>query len=161
VTPFLADDLKRDEGCRLTAYPDPLTKASPYTIGYGHTGLDVFPGVTWSQEKCEQALGDDIKHACDMLDKYLPWWRSLNDDRQDVLVNMTFNLGIGYPPDGKSAGAGLLSFANTLKAIRRGSYATAAANMRASRWATQVKGRAERLARQMETGVREEIHHEA
>ncbi|HID1023608.1 TPA: glycoside hydrolase family protein, partial [Klebsiella michiganensis] len=30
--------IKRFEGCRLTAYPDPGTGGAPWTIGYGWTG---------------------------------------------------------------------------------------------------------------------------
>ena len=30
--------IKRFEGCRLTAYPDPGTGGDPWTIGYGWTG---------------------------------------------------------------------------------------------------------------------------
>ena len=33
------------EGCRLEAYPDPATGGEPWTIGYGHTGPDVFPSL--------------------------------------------------------------------------------------------------------------------
>jgi lysozyme len=31
------DLVKASEGLRLNAYPDPATKAEPWTIGYGHT----------------------------------------------------------------------------------------------------------------------------
>ena len=39
------------EGCKLTAYPDPATGGDPWTIGYGHTGNDVYPGLTITQEQ--------------------------------------------------------------------------------------------------------------
>ena len=39
-----------------------------------------------------------------------------------------------------------------LKHVRCGNYPQAAAAMLQSKWATQVKGRAKELARQMETG---------
>ena len=43
--------IKHWEGCRLTAYPDPASGADPWTIGYGHTGPEVKPGLTISQEQ--------------------------------------------------------------------------------------------------------------
>jgi lysozyme len=144
MTPHLVEDLKADEGLRLRAYPDPLTKASPWTIGYGHCGLDVHPGLEWTQDHAEQTLKADIAKACGELDRALPWWRSLNDARQDCLVQLAFNMGIGT----------LLEFKNTLAAIKRGSYATAAENLRVSKWASQVHGRAARIADQMQRGVR-------
>ncbi len=134
--------LKTDEGCRLRAYPDPLTGASPWTIGYGHTGLDVHPAVVWTQVQAEVALTADLDRHCDELVRALPWVEMLDPVRAAVLINMAFNLGV----------PGLLGFKTTLAAVRGGAYARAANGMRASLWARQVGGRAERLARKMETG---------
>ena len=39
---------------RCQAYPDPATKGPPWTIGFGTTGPDVKPGVTWSRAYAEQ-----------------------------------------------------------------------------------------------------------
>jgi lysozyme len=47
---------------------------------------------------------------------------------------------------------GLLTFRNTLEAMRRGNYESAAAGMLASKWARQVGRRADRLAAIMRTG---------
>jgi lysozyme len=41
------DLIKRFEGLRLTAYPDPSTGGDPWTIGYGTT-RGVRPGMTIS-----------------------------------------------------------------------------------------------------------------
>ena len=142
TSPHLTDDLKRDEGLRLEAYPDPLTHAEPFTIGYGHTGPEVHLGLTWTQEQADQALDADIGRACRALDGNLPWWRSMSDLRQDVLANMCFNLGIGK----------LEGFHNTLAAMKAHDYESAADHMLDSAWARQVKGRATRLAEQMRSG---------
>jgi len=48
--------------------------------------------------------------------------------------------------------SGLLSFRNTLKFIEDGNYSAAARGMLASKWAGQVKGRANKLATQLDTG---------
>lgn len=136
--------LKADEGFRLKAYPDPVSGGAPWTIGYGHTGPEVHPGLVWTAEKCEAVLIADIeKHNAELLRK-APWIAKLDPVRQDVLFNMAFNLGVD----------GLLQFKHTLAAVKAGEYERACIGMLASRWATQVKGRAQRLARQMRSGVR-------
>lgn len=45
--------LKNEEGCRLRAYYDSV---GVITIGYGHTGPDVYPGLMWTQAQAEAAL---------------------------------------------------------------------------------------------------------
>jgi lysozyme len=51
-----ADLIRRFEGCRLHAYPDPATGAAPWTVGYGCTGPGIGPGTVWTQEQAEEAL---------------------------------------------------------------------------------------------------------
>lgn len=143
TTPHLIEDLKRDEGCRLHAYADSL---GIFTIGYGHA--HVAPGTVWTQAQADAWLRRDIKRAAGLLDANIPWWHELNDARQDVVVNLCFNMGWG---DGQH---GLSSFYNTLAAIRAGDYERAADGMLASKWASQVHARANRLAEQMRSGVR-------
>jgi lysozyme len=48
--------IERKEGLRLHAYQD---IAGVWTIGYGHTGPEVGPGVVWTKEQCDDALSDD------------------------------------------------------------------------------------------------------
>lgn len=63
------DLVKEAEGLRLAAYPDPATKAAPWTIGYGHTGSDVHPGLTITRERAEQLLQEDLQEAADIVTK--------------------------------------------------------------------------------------------
>lgn len=149
IDPQLVEDLKRDEGLRLEAYPDPLSGGDPWTIGYGHTGPDVRRGTVWTQDQAEAALIADIREHSAQLLEHLPWVANLDAARQRVLFNMAFNLGVGTPGGKK----GLLGFKNTLGMIERGEYARAADGMMASLWAKQVKGRAVRLAQTMRTGT--------
>jgi lysozyme len=93
-------------------------------------------------------LAADVAKAEALLDHGAPWWRTLNDARQDVMVNLCFNMGWG---DGKH---GLSSFWHTLEAVRLGLYSAAAEGLLASKWAKQVHGRANRLAEQLRTGER-------
>lgn len=144
TTPQLFDDLRRDEGLRLEAYPDPLTGEAPWTIGYGHTGSDVRPGITWAADEAEMSLVADVDQVMKRLDRVFPWWRSLDDVRQDVLVEMAFNLGV----------AGLLNFHVMLADCQSGRFDMAAAAMLMSEWAGQVGDRAMRLSILMKTGKR-------
>ncbi len=128
-------ELTRDEGLRLKPYRDTVGKL---TIGIGRNLDDV--GI--SQDEAMHLLDNDIARTTAALDKAIPWWRSLNDVRQRVVVNMAFNLGV----------AGLLGFKNTLAAMKAGRYADAAEGMLASKWATQVGERAKRLAAMMANG---------
>jgi lysozyme len=91
----------------------------------------------------EQMLANDIADREQALRLSLPWFDSLDEPRQAVLVNMAFQLGV----------VGLLQFKDTLSRVREGNYAGAAAAMLQSKWALQTPERAKRLAIQMETGV--------
>lgn len=144
----LVADLKRDEGLRLSAYPDPLSGGAPWTIGYGHTGPEVKRGLVWTEPQCEAALLADIAEAQAALDAGMPWWRTLDPVRQAAICNMAFNMGVG------DASHGLLSFRSTLAALRRHDYPVAANGMLASLWARQVGARAQRLAAMVRTGRR-------
>ncbi len=130
----LVFELKRDEGQRLKPYLDPIEKI---TIGVGRNLSDI--GISHSE--CTTLLENDIERTLLWLDHHLPWWRALDAVRQRVLINMAFNLG-----------GRLLTFVNTLAAIRRADYAVAANRMLDSKWAKQVGARAQRLTNMMRTG---------
>jgi len=127
--PKLTADLIQDEGRRLKPYRDSVGKL---TIGVGRNLDDV--GI--SDTECWTMLTNDIARVSATLDAKLPWWRQLDDDRQNVLANMTFNMGIG----------GLLGFAHFLVALKAGDYEEASKQMLDSEWARQVGDRAIRLA---------------
>lgn len=140
---YLFDDIKRDEGCELEAYPDPLTHDAPWTVGYGCTGPGIEKGTVWTQEKAESELRSRVKVLqCALLDA-LPWFQRLDDFRQDVLMNMAYQMGV----------KGLLKFKATLSAVQAGEWDHAAAQMLSSAWASQTPKRAQRLAAQMRTGT--------
>lgn len=132
---LLRAELTRDEGLRLKPYLDSVGK---WTIGIGRNLDDV--GI--SRDEAETLLAHDIASAMDQLDRALPWWRDLDEVRQRVLVNMTFNMGI----------AKLLTFRNTLRLVKAGEYGAASAAMMESLWARQVGPRARRLSEMMRTG---------
>lgn len=140
----LRAELSRDEGRIPYAYQDSL---GYWTIGVGHL-IDKRKGGKLSEQIIDLILDNDIADKAADLDRELPWWRQLSDARQRVLINMTFNLGIGSrtPP------RGLLAFKNTLAAIERGDWVAARTGMLNSTWAKQVGPRATRLADMMRNG---------
>lgn len=140
---LLAAELTRDEGLRLKSYRDSVGKLS---IGVGRNLDD--KGI--SKEEAEVMLRNDIAEHTELLDKYLPWWRSLDEVRQRVVANMGFNLGVG--PSAEHPQGKLLTFKNTLAAMERGDYEAAANGMSSSAWAKQVGLRATRLVAMMRTG---------
>jgi lysozyme len=135
VNPHIVAILKRDEGVRLFPYLDTVGK---WTIGCGRNLSDngISPG------EVDYLLGNDIFRT-EMEAKAFHWYGALDDVRQAVVLSMIFNLGL----------TGFRGFHNTIRAIERGDYATAAANMLVSKWARQVGQRANRLAKMMETGA--------
>lgn len=85
-----AEDLaKQFEGCRLSAYQD---IAGVWTIGWGHTGKDVYAGLQWTQEQADDALAHDLQAAAALVALYSP---GLSDGVLAAMVDFVFNLGIG------------------------------------------------------------------
>lgn len=131
--------LKRDEGLRLYAYPD---TEGLLTIGYGRL-IDKRKGGGISQEEAFYLLQNDMKRIQTELDAKLPWWRALDEPRQGVLLNMSYQMGVD----------GLLGFVNTLRLVKDGCYEAAADAMLKSKWSAQTPWRAARLSNQMRQGV--------
>jgi lysozyme len=115
-------------GHNLIAHPEP---------GYDRVGVQVGDAIR------SKWFTADIATAIAELDVHLPWWRDQDDVRQNALLNLCFNMGIG----------GLLTFKNTLAAFERGDYTTAAAGIRSSKYAHDVgANRSGRVAKMIETG---------
>lgn len=130
----LKAQLNTDEGRKNRVYTDTVGKL---TVGVGRNISD----RAFSEDEIDLMLENDIKLVESALDHALPWWRNMNDARQNVLANMCF-MGIGK----------LLGFKNTLAAMQTGRYDDAAEGMLDSLWAKQVGDRAKRLAAVMRTG---------
>lgn len=134
---LLKQQLLRHEGLRLKPY---RCTAGKLTIGVGRN-LEA-RGI--SQQEADMLLENDILD-CErqLLDSIPMVYEGLNETRQNVLINMCFNLGL----------KGLLNFKNTLSHIEAGDWERAANGMLASRWAKQVGLRAIELAEQMRKGA--------
>lgn len=84
------DLIKKFEGCRLTAYKCP---SNVFTIGYGHTGSDVYVGKKITQEEAEYLLKNDIIVHCNNVNKLVKV--PLTQNQFDALVSFEFNIGYG------------------------------------------------------------------
>lgn len=91
ISPQGLEAIKRHEGVRLTAYPDPGSGGEPWTIGYGHTG-GVKKGQTITQAEADAFLAEDIKRFEDAVNRLAP---KTNQGQFDALVSFAFNLGEG------------------------------------------------------------------
>ena len=83
--------IKQFEGCRLTAYK-PVPTEQYWTIGYGHYGADVTPGMRITQSQAEAFLKTDLAKFEQAVERtFLP----LNQNQFDALVSFAYNCGVG------------------------------------------------------------------
>jgi lysozyme len=139
----LRSDLTRDEVLRLKPYRDSVGKLS---IGIGRNLDD--KGI--SDGEAGMMLDNDITEHLALLDKYLPWWNTLDEARQLALANLAFNLGVG--PSAEQPLGKLLTFHDTLKALQNKEYDVVANHLSVTLWAKQVGERATRIIAAMRNG---------
>ena len=131
----LTEMLIRHEGVRSKPY---RCIAGKLTIGVGRNLEDV--GI--SEDEAIFLLKNDIARVGRELEGALSFWSNLSLDRQLVLLDMCFNLGL----------AGLLGFKRMLAAVESVNYEKAADEMLDSKWARQVGSRSTELAEMMRGG---------
>lgn len=86
------DLIKKFEGCRYKAYKA-LPSEKYYTIGYGHYGSDVTPGMTITPEDASNFLMRDLGKFELYVEKFVTL--PLNQNQFDALVSFTYNCGPG------------------------------------------------------------------
>lgn len=165
-------DLEQDEGFREYAYPDPLSRiakkypagkewpwgfvparallakipgasesdGAPWTVGFGFTH-NVSPDSRMPRITAERMLEDLILKMNALLSQLLPWFTEASFVTKTVLINMAFNMGVKT----------LLTFKNSLAAIKEKNYEKAAQNLKLSLWYTQVGSRAKKLVERIRT----------
>ncbi|BCK01394.1 lysozyme [Anaerocolumna chitinilytica] len=82
--------LKQFESCRLKAYKA-LPTEKYYTIGYGHYGPDVKPGMTITQAEAEAMLQEDLKKYEKPVNDNVT--AEITQNMFDALVSFTYNCG--------------------------------------------------------------------
>lgn len=85
--------VKEFEGCELEAYPDPATKSDPWTIGWGHTGSDVYPGLVITQARAEELFQQDMKKFVDGVKRLVVV--PMTNGQFSALVSFSYNCGLG------------------------------------------------------------------
>jgi len=138
--------LKRNEGFRGEVYDDatgqPIRKGSIVvghpTIGYG-IRLDMKNAI--SALEAEMLTNSRIARAKNEAEVF-PWFKTLGDTRQGVVIEMIYNIGF----------AGFLDFKKTIAAIAKRDFELAAKEMLDSLWRKQVGHRAVELADIMKDG---------
>ncbi len=133
----LVAQLKRHEGVKSHAYK---CTANMITVGVGRN-IDENGGIGLSDDEINYLLENDIKRCKQELIS-LSWFIDLDSVRQDAIVNLCFNLGLTR----------LMGFKNAMAAMAEGDYERAADEFYDSRWAKQVKSRADEVCEMIRTG---------
>jgi lysozyme len=139
----LQAQLKVDEGVRYEIYKDHL---GYLTFGVGHLVTESDPehgrkvGDPVRHHRVDAALDQDIAIAVEDCKNIFQSFDTQPDIVQEILVNMSFNLG----------GPNLRKFKRFIRSIEDGDYPLAAYEGRDSKWYNQVTNRAERLMSKLE-----------
>lgn len=129
VRPHLNKLLVKQEGISLVPY---LDTEGYHTIGVGHKIEKI------TRQEALNMLETDILKAVNLAKK-LTWFHDLSSIRQEVIINMVFNMGL----------RGVKGFKKMIFAIKHEYFLNASVEMLDSKWADQVGGRAGLLARMM------------
>lgn len=130
----LKASLKLHEGIKALPYQDHL---GHWTVGVGHLMTRPLPIPV-----IDLLLQHDIEDCIFDLDREHHGWRAHSSNRQNVLVEMCFNMGAPR----------LATFVRMWEALERRDYDAAADEMLDSKWCDQVGERAETLSLQMRRG---------
>jgi lysozyme len=121
--------IRREEGCRLEAYPDPATGGDPWTIGYGATGAGIRRGTVWTLQQAEEDLEARVLEiAQQILDEVQV---ELSDNQLGALISFVYNVGIGRhdnPGTAQDEGTGFRG-STLLERLNAGDYQGAADQM--------------------------------
>lgn len=117
------EHLKRWEGTRLVAYPDPGSRdGTPWTIGHGHTSdkkMRVSKGQVITKKQAEELLIHDAEEAANVIRSRV--LVPLSSNQLGALISFVFNVG-----------GGQFTSSTLLKRLNRGDYASVPFELR--RW---------------------------
>ena len=133
----LEKQLDNHEGRKHKVY---RCSAGYLTIGVGRNLED--RGL--SDDEITYLLKNDIKTEIDALTRNLPFFKSLNEARQDAFINLSFNMGIKR----------LLGFKKTLALAEQGKWSECADELLDSKWARSdvAPWRSLEISEQIRTG---------
>jgi len=154
--PDLINQLKRHEGLVLHAY---RCSANRWTIGYGRNlqdkglsneekemfgvekSMDMLTRKITKAQATKLLTSDVAEFEASVISK-VSFFDELDSVRQDILINMAFNMGINR----------LMKFKNMLGKLKEHDYQGSADEMKDSKWYVQVGIRSAELYVQMVTG---------
>ena len=82
--------IRRFEGLRLKSYFCP---AGVVTIGYGSTGSDIKPGMTWTVEQAEERMKQDAQGFVGAAIKLCPVLPQHGEAKTAAIADFAYNLG--------------------------------------------------------------------
>ncbi|WP_404337133.1 lysozyme [Sphingomonas sp. MMS12-HWE2-04] len=92
--------IQQFEGCAkkqpsgdFAAYPDPGIGAAPWTIGWGTTGADITPGLTWTQAQCDSRFIADVDAFAAKVSAVIGG-AATTQHQFDAMVSFAYNLGV-------------------------------------------------------------------
>lgn len=138
--------LIKHEGLRLKVYDDETSRSIlPSTMVHGHPTIGIgrcldLRGIT--EEEAVFLANNDVNDCYSMADSSFGWFRDLSDTRQQVIISMIFNMGLGK----------FKKFIGVIGAIEDENFDLASRHMLESLWARQVGQRAEDLSEMMRHG---------
>src|SRR5262245_54088153 len=80
--------LKSMEGLSRDAYPD----GGGWSIGYGHHGPDVYPGMQITQQRAEDLLKQDLERFEIGVEQALT--QAAHQEEFDAMVDFAYNVGL-------------------------------------------------------------------
>jgi lysozyme len=83
--------IKSFESLELQSYPDPATSAEPWTVGYGHTGPEVHPGMTITEAEADAILAADVQAVEHCVSEAVG--QHVNENEFSSCVSLAFNIG--------------------------------------------------------------------
>jgi lysozyme len=133
--------LKTAEGWSPVPYTDTV---GIWTIGYGHALIKEPPsGLRWTKGQSETQLLRDVADAIHDASSFA-WFPTLDAVRQEVIVELAFNMGLPR----------LQGFRKMIAALAVKDYDRAADELQDSRWYGQVGvRRGRRLVEALRTGI--------
>ena len=145
----LIEKLILHEGMKLKVYDDANGKeirAGDTLIGHPTIGVGrnlAGDGLGITEEEAKMLLSNDVDRVLREVNHW-GFMENLNEPRKTVIIDMVFNMGCSRFNE--------QAWPKFFKAVMTGNYKESSKQMLDSKWAGQVKTRANILAKMMETG---------
>jgi len=134
LNPYYCTRGKQTIGIGRNLDDNPITLEEKAVVGDWEHGI--------TKQGALYLLRNDISRFEKQLEQKISFWKSLDDERQYALLDMTFNLGL----------KGLLKFKNMLQAIEQKDYTLASEECLNSHYAKETGKRSLRISCLIRTG---------